>query len=408
MPEASKPAAGKEVVSILPSIAFSDLKNHKFDEIIDVRTPLEFAEDHVQGAINLPVLSNEERAQVGTLYASDKLKGRKIGAALIARNISDHIMNHFQDKELDYKPLIYCWRGGQRSRSMATILKEIGFQPSLLQAGYKQYRKTICNYLCTEENEKDGETNLERIKLVRISGATGSGKTLLLKALEERGEQILDLEYLAKHKGSILGDYPDAGQPSQKFFETELYNQLEALKTDKVVWVENEGSKIGNLNVSRRLFERMSSSPRVHITVDMDDRVDYILKDYEYLISNPDLKLPDLLKRIEKYAGKKTCDAWLKLLGEKNYRELVVGLIKYYDSSYKVPKGESLATLAMPSGLLLDFPKLTSSQYVDNFISIGDEYLKNIKEGADKEDCLTKNSDDFKELSENVASVEIR
>jgi len=385
----------KEIVSFLPIVNFTELKDLKFDEIIDVRTPLEYAEDHVEGAINLPVLSNEERAQVGTLYSTDKLQGRKVGAALIAKNISNHILEHFKDKELDYKPLVYCWRGGQRSRSMATILKEIGFSPSLMQGGYKAYRKEICTYLCGAQGSYPEENVLDDIQLIRISGATGSGKTLLLKALEERGEQILDLEFLAKHKGSILGDYPDEGQPAQKGFETLLFNYIQNLKDDRVVWVENEGSKIGSCNVPRRLWEKMCSSPRVHITVDLEDRTNYILKDYDYLIHNPELKLPDLLKKIEKYAGKKTCDKWLKLLEEKNYRDLVLGLIKYYDDSYKVPSGEALDSLAMPSGLLLDPEQLANSQYLTSFIKIGEELIQKNIENKSKEATKTANHDDI-------------
>jgi len=413
MPEGSK-GTQKEIVYLsLPIVSFTEIQNHTFDEIIDVRTPLEFAEDHVQGAINLPVLNNEQRAEVGTLYSKDTLQGRKVGAALIASNISDHIMNHFKDKSLDYKPLVYCWRGGQRSRSMTTILKEIGFQPSLMQGGYKQYRKHICNYLCIEEpGEGNGQTKkkLDKIKLIRISGHTGSGKTLLLKALEDRGEQILDLEFFAKHKGSILGDYPDSGQPSQKWFETVLYNYIESLETDKVVWVENEGSKIGSVNVSRRLFEKMCRSPRVHINVSLEDRVDYILKDYDYLIHNKELKLPELLKRIEKYAGKKTCTAWLKHLEEKNYRELVIGLIKYYDASYKTPIGDAMTTLPMPSGLLLDIEKLASSQYIDTFITIGKEYLEKITEETSnaKDEKNEKHEGESIGLCESLANAEIR
>jgi len=369
----------KEVVSVLPIVNFTNIHKHKFHEIIDVRTPWEYAEDHVQGSINIPVLSNEERAQVGTLYASDKLQGRKVGAALITRNISDHILNHFKDKDLDYSPLVYCWRGGQRSRSMATILKEIGFQPSLMQGGYKAYRKHVCTYLTYEESEKSavlGQTNLDRQKWIRISGVTGSGKTLLLKALKERGEQILDLEDLAKHKGSILGDYPDAKQPSQKGFETLLYNEIEQLDASAVVWLENEGSKIGNIGVSRRVWEKMCVSPRVHIKVDLQDRAEYILQDYNYLIENAALDLPGLLKRLEKYAGGKKFAHWIKLLGDKQHKELVLSLMEYYDASYRVPSGTPLRECCMPAGLLLDWEKMVASDYITDFINIGQQHLQ--------------------------------
>jgi len=369
-----------EVVSILPLVPFTEIKQQKkaFDEIIDVRTPLEFAEDHIEGAINLPVLSNEQRAQVGTQYSNDKLAGRKIGAALIARNISDHILNHFQDKDLEYRPLIYCWRGGQRSRSMATILKEIGFHPTLLQGGYKSYRKHICTHLCSEDFVADSQ--LDKLKFIRVSGVTGSGKTLLLKALEARGEQILDLEDLAKHKGSILGDYPDESQPSQKYFETKLYNKIETLSSDRVVWLENEGSKIGNIGVSRRVWEKMCQSPRIHIKVALEDRVDYILKDYQYFIERKKAELPSLFQRLEKYAGKKSCAAWTKLHEEGEYRKLVESLIGYYDASYKVPSGPSLSDYNIPSGLLLEPALLAESDLVNSIIALGLDYHNNHQE----------------------------
>jgi len=361
----------KEVVSVLPVMPFQDIALGNFDEIIDCRTPLEFQEDHVLGSINLPVLSNEERAEVGTLYCSDKLKGRKVGAAKIARNISDHILDHFKDKDLEYRPLVYCWRGGQRSRSMATILKEIGFQPTLLQAGYKAYRQNITKFLCNGYDESPDDI-IRDLNFIRISGVTGSGKTLLLQALQARGEQILDLEDLAKHKGSILGDYPDEPQPSQKFFETKLFNEIHKLNTGSVIWLENEGSKIGNIGVSRRVWEKMCRSPRVHIKVDLDDRIDYVLKDYKYLIEND--KLPDLLKRLEKYAGNKTYTAWIKLNDEGKYRELVKDLIKYYDSSYKTPTGPALREFNIPPGYLLNESEYTASALLTEFIQTGRDY----------------------------------
>ena len=261
---------------------------------------------------------------------------------------------------------------------MATILKEIGFSPSLMQAGYKAYRKHVCTYLTYAEEEKTavlGVTNLDRLNLVRISGVTGSGKTLILKALQARGEQILDLEDLAKHKGSILGDYPDEPQPSQKAFETALYNELERLDDSRVVWVENEGSKIGNIGVSRRLWEKMCASPRVHIRVDLEDRADYILRDYKYLLeNNTSLDLPGLLKRLEKYAGAKKHDHWMKLLKEARHRELVLSLMEYYDASYRVPTGTPLSDCVMPPGLLTDWQSLVHSEYISQFITIGQEY----------------------------------
>lgn len=190
----------------------------QFTEIVDVRSPSEFAEDHIPGAINRPVLDDAERIRVGTIYKQvNPFEARKVGAALVSRNIARHIDDHFVAKGKDYRPLVYCWRGGQRSGSLATILTQIGFRVSVLHGGYKTYRGEVM----------DGLRDLpKRFEFRILAGATGSGKTRVLRSLQAAGGQVLDLEALANHRGSLLGSEPDSPQPAQRLFESRLYQRL--------------------------------------------------------------------------------------------------------------------------------------------------------------------------------------
>jgi tRNA 2-selenouridine synthase len=213
----------------------------KFDAIIDARSPAEYAEDHIPGAISAPVLDDAERAQVGTLYKQvSPFDAKKLGAALVAKNVSQHIEQRFKDNPKTWHPLVYCWRGGKRSGAMAHILREIGWNADTLEGGYKAYRRWVVQQL---------ETLPERFELRVIHGPTGSGKSRLLHALRRAGAQVLDLEDLAAHRGSVLGNLPDRPQPSQKMFESLLLKVLSALEEAKPVYVEGESKKIGELQV---------------------------------------------------------------------------------------------------------------------------------------------------------------
>lgn len=190
----------------------------RFDAVIDVRSPSEFADDHAPGAINLPVLNDEERARVGTIYKQvSPFEARKLGAALVSRNIARHLDEHFADKPKEYRPLVYCWRGGQRSGSLAIILSQIGFRATVLAGGYKAYRGQVM----------DGLRELApRFDFRVLAGRTGSGKTRVLRELAAIGGQVLDLEELAVHRGSLLGSEPGHPQPPQRLFESRLYERL--------------------------------------------------------------------------------------------------------------------------------------------------------------------------------------
>ena len=189
-----------------------------YDSVIDTRSPAEFAEDHIPGAISAPVLDNDERAQVGTLYKQvSQFDAKKLGAALLAKNVASHVETLFKSKTKEWRPLVYCWRGGKRSGAMAHVLREIGWDAATLRGGYKAYRRWVVDRLSILP---------ESFRFTVIHGPTGSGKSRLLGALKAAGAQVLDLEDLAAHRGSVLGNLPDRQQPSQKMFESRLLHEL--------------------------------------------------------------------------------------------------------------------------------------------------------------------------------------
>jgi tRNA 2-selenouridine synthase len=251
----------------------------RFDTIIDVRSESEFAEDHIPGAINCPVLNDEQRARVGTLYKQvNSFEAKKIGAAITARNIGDHIDALFLDKPRDWKPLIYCWRGGNRSGSMTHVLARIGWPAVQLDGGYKEYRRHVNAALAELPARFDFRV---------VCGTTGSGKSRLLQTLAAEGAQVLDLEQLAAHRGSVLGNLPSEPQPTQKTFESALWRTLRSFDPRQVVFVESESKKVGNLRVPDGLMERMRASPCVSLSLSRPDRVRLLMEDYRHFVNDP-------------------------------------------------------------------------------------------------------------------------
>jgi tRNA 2-selenouridine synthase len=310
-----------------PSATANVTQLQDFDEVIDVRTPDEYADDHIPGAINYPVLSNEERVIVGTMYKQvSSFEAKKLGAAFIAKRVAHYIENNFIDKPKNWKPLIYCWRGGKRSGSMTHIFRQIGWNAHILDGGYKSYRKDVVSQL----NELPTQFQFQV-----ITGMTGSGKSKVLEKLSAIGAQVLDLENLAQHKGSVLGNLPESPQPSQKNFETQILTQLKKLDCEKIVFVEAESRKIGTLHVPDTLLERMRKSPCVRIEATTDARVAFLIDDYPYFINQPDnlISTIDFLKELH---GKERLDHWKTLVHQKEWRQLVSELLeKHYDALYK-------------------------------------------------------------------------
>lgn len=297
----------------------------EFDEIIDVRTPDEFAEDHIPGAHNYPVLGNRERHEIGLLYKTSPFEARRLGAAMVARNIAATIENHLLNRPKNWQPMIYCWRGGMRSHSMVTWMRLVGWRASQLTGGYKTWRRHVLGELAHLP---------ERFQWRVVCGATGSGKTRLLAALAKQNEQTLDLEALAAHKGSVLGALPDAAQPSQKWFETQLLEKLNAFDPSHPVYVEAESRKIGRCALPDALIESMRNAPCIEIAATLEARLNYLLEDYHYLGENTQ-QLCAQLARLKGYLDNATLDRWQALAQKHDLRDLFQELIvRYYDPHY--------------------------------------------------------------------------
>jgi tRNA 2-selenouridine synthase len=248
---------------------------HLFDCVIDARSPSEFALDHIPGAINCPVLDDEERRIVGTLYKQQgAFEARRVGGAMVAANLARHLRERFADQPHGWKPLIYCWRGGLRSGSMVTWWRMVGWDAQQLAGGYKRWRQHVIQTL---------EERCPQLRLQVVCGATGSAKTRVLHALAAQGAQVLDLEGLARHKGSMLGGLPGVDQPSQKAFETGMAAQIDTFDLSQPVYVEAESRKIGRLSLPTVLIERMRASPCLEIVAPFEARLEFLLRDYAYL-----------------------------------------------------------------------------------------------------------------------------
>ncbi len=308
-------------------IPFSDFDadRDQFDTVIDVRSPAEFAEDHIPGAINLPVLSNEERAEVGTIYVQDDpFRARKIGAALVAKNTAGHLQTALKDQPGGWKPLVYCWRGGQRSGSFATILKEIGWRVFVLDGGYKSYRRSVQHALYEAA---------PTWRFIVLDGNTGTAKTDLLHRAAQRGVQMLDLEGLANHRGSLFGHRP-GGQPSQKAFESAILEHVRQLDASRPIVVEAESSKIGALNLPPAIWKAMEVAPRLVVKAPLEARASFLARVYRDIVEDDDL-LVDRLNALKPYQSSETIEHWIALAGEGEHEALAAELMaRHYDPRY--------------------------------------------------------------------------
>ncbi|WP_144153837.1 tRNA 2-selenouridine(34) synthase MnmH [Paraburkholderia sp. BCC1885] len=304
----------------------------RFDEIVDVRTPLEFAEDHLPGAINAPVLSNEERVIVGTMYKQvSPFEATRVGAAMVARNIAEHLETTFAGRPRNWRPLIYCWRGGKRSGSMTTWLNLIGWQARQLDGGYKSYRGSVVEALGTLPGQFD---------YVALTGHTGSGKTRLLQALRAAGAQVLDLEELACHRGSLLGALPDRPQPAQKAFDTALIGVLSGFDARRPVFVEAESRRIGAITLPQSLLERFHGGACVEVETTQADRIAFLLQDYAHLFDNPH-SFKQQLERLIGLHSREQVKHWQTLIdagsaGDAVARAKLFGELieRHYDPAY--------------------------------------------------------------------------
>jgi len=317
----------------------------KFDAVIDVRSPSEFAEDHAPGALNLPVLDDAERAEVGTIYVHDRFEARRLGAALVARNIAKHLEGELADRPAGFRPLVYCWRGGMRSHAMATVLSSVGWRTGVLEGGYRTYRRLVQDRLY-------GKAPL--LRLVVVDGNTGSGKTAMLAHLAERGLQVLDLEGLAEHRGSLFGA-TGREQPSQKLFETRLLQGLDALDHRKPIVVEAESSKIGDRMVPPLIWRAMQAAPRIELSVPPRERARYLVAAYRGIVEDR-ASLEEAFLRLPVRPGRERLKAWQAMADSGGFEDLAAALIEmHYDPAYaRSAKRETRKRLGVVEAAPLD------------------------------------------------------
>lgn len=324
--------------------ALPEVYTHGFDTVIDVRSPAEFAEDHVPGAINLPALNNEERARVGTIYVQDSpFKARKIGAALVAANAARHLQTTLIDKPGGWRPLVYCWRGGQRSGSFATILTQIGWRPGLIDGGYRTYRRLVVETMHTARLPH---------QLVLLDGNTGTAKTEILGHLAAQGIQTLDLEALAGHRGSIFGA-GDRKQPSQKAFEGALAAALNDCDPSMPVVVEAESSKIGQCQIPRAVWQAMCVAPRITLRAPLNERASYLTRTYADIAADT-AQLLAIIAHLRRLHGRERVADWQALASTKQFAQLARELMAHhYDPRYAKSRDRLdsviLGTLNCPS-----------------------------------------------------------
>lgn len=299
---------------------------NRIDTIVDVRSESEFALDHWPGAINAPVLHDEQRALVGTLYKQvGSFEAKRVGAALVARNIGQHLETLFADRPRTWRPLIYCWRGGNRSGAMATVLSRVGWHTSLLNGGYRSFRGQV---------NADLDSIPKALRFHVVAGRTGSAKTALLGELMTLGAQVLDLEGLALHRGSVLGSVPHSTQPPQKWFETRVWELLRAFDPGRPIFVESESKKIGQIHVPEALIRAMRASNCTIIAASTGTRVEHLIREYPFFLERPD----ELIRRLDHLRalhGADRVEQWRGFVASGRWSELIEALLRdHYDPAY--------------------------------------------------------------------------
>ena len=312
------------LVKISAQDALGTLGN--FSDVIDARSEGEFAEDHLPGAINWPSLNNEERKLVGTEYKQiSAFDAKKRGAALVAKNIATHIERDVLSKPRDWQPLVYCWRGGKRSGSLALILDQIGFNVTLVDGGYKAFRAALVADLPQLAAQFDYRV---------ICGTTGSGKTRLLQALATLGAQVLDLEALANHRSSVLGVIPGVPQPTQKAYDSLIWAALKNLDTTRPVYIESESKKVGNVTIPEGLIAAMRAAPCLQLDLSEDERVELLLEDYDFFVKDIEF-FCDRLGALTQARGKEVVTDWQNRARSGDVASVVRELlVNHYDPVY--------------------------------------------------------------------------
>ncbi|MBK9272397.1 MAG: tRNA 2-selenouridine(34) synthase MnmH [Saprospiraceae bacterium] len=304
----------------LNTINIEHLNFNSNRQIIDVRSPSEYLNGHIPGAINLPLFSDEERAIVGTLYRqSDPEKALLKGLELVGpklRNLVEDSIKISPNKSV----ILYCWRGGQRSQSVAWLLNQANFNVEILDGGYKSYRHWILNTF-----------QYSKFEFIVLAGKTGSGKTQILRKLEELGEQVIDLEGLACHKGSAFGAIGEKEQPSFEQFGNNLHHRIQSMDRERIIWLESESKAIGLVRIPDLVWQQITGSRMIELKVDKKNRIKHLVKVYA---DYPKQELVDSFRKISKRLGLEKLEIAIQAIEEKNYELAAEIALFYYDKKY--------------------------------------------------------------------------
>jgi tRNA 2-selenouridine synthase len=334
----------------------------EFDAVIDARSPAEHAEDHLPGAISAPVLDDDERARVGLLYSQSAFEAKRLGAAIVARNIGDIVDRLFAGCGRTWRPLVYCWRGGNRSGSLATVMARIGWHTTVLEGGYRSFRRHVVEALASLPS---------RHHFIVVAGRTGTAKSRLLQRLAARGAQVLDLEALACHRGSVLGNLPDAAQPSQKHFETRIWERLAAFDPARPVFVESESRKVGRCQVPEALILAIRASRCVRIESEVPARAAFLLEEYQHFVADG-TALQAQLELLRPLHGGQRLDAWQSLVQAGQWPEVVARLLaEHYDPAYDRSMSRNYANIdAAPVIVLRDMGEAALEAAAEELLAV--------------------------------------
>jgi tRNA 2-selenouridine synthase len=337
-------------------IKIEQLWDYSTDRIlIDVRSPAEYKHAHIPNALSLPLFNDDERARVGTAYKQVSPEN----ALLKGLEFVGPKMAGFVKKAIRWAPerkvIVHCWRGGKRSGSMAWLLKFAGFDVLTIEGGYKHYRNFVLQ-----------QFDNQQVKIIILGGKTGSGKTAILKELEKQGEQIIDLEGIAHHKGSAFGWIGESEQPTTEQFENNLYDVLRKIDVTKRVWVENESHSVGSVYIPNGFWNQMKKAPLIHIEVPFEARVKHLVEGYTHT-SKEDLVLS--FQKISKKLGYDIVKKAIEFVENGDYESAAAIALKYYDKAYVF----NLDTNTAPTILTLDMGNFDNAHITQKLIEKADE-----------------------------------